>query len=550
MSRRVTFFLLAAAWLLPSTAFASNPWGIRLSHPTPDATTTAGIAWNTDASGTESVVEYGPTTAYGQTTTGTSNNRGSTLGTVHEVTLTGLTPDTVYHYRAGGPGGWSQDFAFRTAPVDVCTPFTVVAMGDDRSDDNSGPSPRWNPILRESLTTSPLMVLNTGDLVREGKEAKQWANWMRASDPYLGTAAHLPTMGNHDDGPGEGDDAYYNQLFHLPRNNVTGTEDYYYVTMGNLIAVSLSTMEFKGGTRPFGDQADWLDKVLTENPRLWKIVFFHHPIHTSVAGLFGKDLSHPPDEQGQNAALIPVFDKHNVDFVFYGHNHWYERFRPMRNGTIAANPGEGTWYVVTGGAGAMTFGLLNVINLFCPGAEGSSVCGGDHHYVELAFDGNVATYTARATATQLLSTDPKNQKELDKFIVSKPWPGGENPCEVVPVDPDPGPEPMPDTAAPDAAVTPDVPGPADTGAPHDPGTANDPGATVDRGVEEDPGVANDPGKAADTAGHTPDLGASVAPGGKSGSNCTAGTTPAGSAGIIVSFLFLLALIARRRGARS
>lgn len=550
MRSRIFPILLVIAWLSPAAADASEPWGIRLSYVTPDATTTAGVAWNTDSADAESIVEYGPTTAYGQTVTGTATNRGSTLGTVHEVNLTGLTPNTVYHYRVGGPGAWSQDFAFRTAHADQCTPFTVVAMGDDRSDDDSGPSPRWNPILKESLTTNPLMLLNTGDLVREGKEAKQWANWMRASDPHLATTAHLPTMGNHDDGPGEGDGALYNQLFHLPRNEVTGTEDYYYVTAGNLIVVSLSTMEFMGGTRPFSDQAAWLDKVLTENPRMWKIVFFHHPIHTSVAGIFGKDLSHPPDEQGQNAALIPVFDKHHVDFVFYGHNHWYERFRPMRNGTVAENPKEGTWYAVTGGAGAMTYGLLNAIKLFCPGAEGSSVCAGDHHYVELAFDGNVATYTARATATQLLTTDEGNRKVLDKFIVTKPWPNGENPCEVGPVDPDPGPEPVPDTAAPDAAVTPDVPGPADPGTPDDPGAATDPGTTVDRGVEQDPGVAADPGKAADTAGPTPDPGVPVASGGKSGGHCAAGALDASPAGAVVTFLFLLALIARRRSARS
>ena len=69
MSPRIAFFLAAAAWLLPVTALASAPWGIRLSNATPDATTTAGIAWNTDSAATETIVEYGRTTAYGQTAT-------------------------------------------------------------------------------------------------------------------------------------------------------------------------------------------------------------------------------------------------------------------------------------------------------------------------------------------------------------------------------------------------------------------------------------------------------------------------------------------------
>jgi hypothetical protein len=545
MIPRALGFLIAAAWLLPATAFAAEPWGVRLGYSTPDATTTASLAWNTDTDD-PTVVEYGTTTAYGMTVEGTSSARGADLRYVHEANLTGLKPDTVYHYRVGSPGGWSPDFTFRTAPADLCAPYSIVAMGDDRSDDDSGPSPRWNPILMESLSWKPLMVLNTGDLVRAGDEAKQWANWMRASDPGLGLAAHLPTLGNHDDGPGDGDTAHYNMLFHLPRNDVSGTEDYYYVTLGNMIVVSLSTMTFKGGTRPFADQAAWLDRVLTENPRLWRVVFFHHPIHTSVAGIFGWDLSHPPDEQDQNTALVPILDKHKVDFVFYGHNHWYERFKPMRGGAVASDPKDGTWYVVTGGAGAMTYGLLNAIKLFCPSADGSAVCAGDHHFVDLKVEGNTITYTARATATQLLTTDPGNQKVLDQFVVTKPWPEDlEDPCAEVPIEP----EPMPDAAAPDAAITPDVPPPQDPGAPADPGAPpQDPGVAVDRGPADegapnDPGIPGDPGVAADHGTPQP-------PSGKSGGGCAAGGGLPGPGAWAPILPFLLALAARRGRSRS
>ena len=66
MNPRMLGSLVLAACLLPAAAEASEPWGIRLSDATPDAATTAGIAWNTDAAG-ESQVEYGTSTAYGQT---------------------------------------------------------------------------------------------------------------------------------------------------------------------------------------------------------------------------------------------------------------------------------------------------------------------------------------------------------------------------------------------------------------------------------------------------------------------------------------------------
>ena len=47
----------------------------------------------------------------------------------------------------------------------------------------------------------------------------------------------------------------------------------------------------------------------------------------------------------------------------------------------------------------------------------------------------------------------RNGEVVDQFVVTKPWPDDEDPCEIVPPDP----EPVPDTAVPDAAVTPDVP---------------------------------------------------------------------------------------------
>ena len=74
----------------------------------------------------------------------------------------------------------------------------------------------------------------------------------------------MPCIGNHDNGPGEGDTANYNQIFALPRSQGTygsGTEDYYYFTYGNAIFAVLSTETFKGGAVPFATQADWLERL-------------------------------------------------------------------------------------------------------------------------------------------------------------------------------------------------------------------------------------------------------------------------------------------------
>jgi hypothetical protein len=73
----------------------------------------ATIAWTTNEA-SDSQVEYGPTTAYGSST-----SRDPALVTAHAVTLTGLSQATLYHVRvhsrdAAGNQATSPDFAFTT----------------------------------------------------------------------------------------------------------------------------------------------------------------------------------------------------------------------------------------------------------------------------------------------------------------------------------------------------------------------------------------------------------------------------------------------------
>lgn len=79
--------------------------------------TTASISWPTDQS-SDGAVEYGLTTGYGSATT------NATILWYHNVNLTGLSPNTTYHYRVKSKGtnnltGYSADYVFTTASVAV-----------------------------------------------------------------------------------------------------------------------------------------------------------------------------------------------------------------------------------------------------------------------------------------------------------------------------------------------------------------------------------------------------------------------------------------------
>ncbi|MCX8173466.1 MAG: fibronectin type III domain-containing protein [Thermoplasmata archaeon] len=82
--------------------------------------TSAIVTWTTDEPST-SVVEYGKTPAYGDVAI------GATGVTSHQVTLTGLSPATTYHFRVNSKDAYgntavSQDYNFTTASNDTTPP--------------------------------------------------------------------------------------------------------------------------------------------------------------------------------------------------------------------------------------------------------------------------------------------------------------------------------------------------------------------------------------------------------------------------------------------
>jgi hypothetical protein len=451
----------AACVLFASASATAAPKWIRLSivH---DASQTMTVAWHTTAAaGTK--VQYGTDAAnLTQPATGTSALGPGAFGTIHEAEMTGLSPGTKYYYRVGDDAdGWSSVLSFVTAPPphQDCGKLRFVFLGDNRPDSILGMGDNWTSILAEAAKDNPLFVLNGGDLVYDGKENGEWVdflNWTGGPTQYV---PFMPSMGNHDDDSTSGDGAQYNKLFALPRSTgpgSSGTEDYYFFTAGHAIFVALNTQNFKDGTPAFQKQATWLDDVLTNNVRRWKFVFFHHPIYTS-GGFLG--LTHPPDEQGQNEALVKVIDKHHVDFVFQSHNHWYERFQPS-NCTAKSKPGSdtpcpvgptgfdsGTVYLTSGGAGALTIPL-------CGSTAGLAACKTQHHYVVFDIDNESLQMKTWATSQQTLAEDPKNHVVIDEIKFAK------TPVSCA-VTPDGG---APDGAVPDGAVPDGAAGDASTDA--------------------------------------------------------------------------------------
>lgn len=87
-------------------------------------------------------------------------------------------------------------------------------------------------------------------------------------------------------------------------------------------------------------QMSWLERQLAASDAEWKIVFFHHPIYSSGRYAIQSAIRRQTLEQ----ALV----EHQVDAVFAGHEHFYERMMPQR----------GVMHFVVGASGSVRAGDL------------------------------------------------------------------------------------------------------------------------------------------------------------------------------------------------
>jgi len=87
------------------------------------------------------------------------------------------------------------------------------------------------------------------------------------------------------------------------------------------------------GNADWGRQLPWLRESLAASTSPWKVVVGHHPIYSS--GFYGND-------EVARKRLAPMFRTARVQMYINGHDHNYERSKPI----------NGTTYLVVGGGGA------------------------------------------------------------------------------------------------------------------------------------------------------------------------------------------------------
>ncbi|WP_300570539.1 metallophosphoesterase, partial [Flavobacterium sp.] len=267
-------------------------------------------------------------------------------------------------------------------------------------------------------TKAPAFVVFNGDIVETGSNATQWDNWFDYGKNLTDKSLIFHAQGNHDVASA----TYYQNIFELPKNNVPATELYYSVDYGDAIFICLNSE-----TPADAAQYTWLKNTLAANvSKKWKIISFHKPFYTVGP--------HSGEMDSYWNTWFKAFDDYGVDLILTGHDHLYERFKPINRNvsttnavaTYGSGPTEGRCQVVCGGAGAPlydagTSGLLQTFkkdyHFVKFDVTGTSLCGTVYDDTNVVID----NFCINKAAGKLV-TDSKEETKKDIFYPIKVYP--------------------------------------------------------------------------------------------------------------------------------
>lgn len=292
------------------------------------------------------IVEYGTTLAYGQSI------GNSTFGTMHEINITGLQPNTLYYYKVtitDSNGECNNNFSstFKSATNENLS-FTFVVLGDSRADSGEGVDTDQFPALIHGAVNNynPRFIIFTGDVVTAGGNEYDAIRdaWKTYTDIMANISDHIPifnAVGNHENIRNSDALLRYREVWMHPQNG-DGESGYYdelayWFEFGKSLFVFINTEEPSYSPRIASNQLIWLNNTLQKQGYAYKFVFFHRPVFGSNrTGTISKEF---PSDATQ---LDQMFSENNVTVVFCGHDHYY-----CYNTTQSNQK-----YVITGGAGA------------------------------------------------------------------------------------------------------------------------------------------------------------------------------------------------------
>jgi hypothetical protein len=312
--------------------------------------TSVAVNWRTDTTIVDGFVEWAPATHGPEFTSSVTKLSASMekLNVKHgeeplvkahyfSTTIEKLTPGKKYVYRVGSDNAWSEWHQIQTP--DSKEKLSFIYFGDAQNDIKS----MWSRVIREAYKTMPQVdfMLHAGDLINRHDRDLEWGEWFYAGSYIHATIPSVMTPGNHEYGKGVILSPQWRPQFNLPKNGPKGLEETCYVAnYSKLKVISLDAEQIDESPYYLKKQAQWLDSVLTHDPREWTAITFHYPVFSTKPNR---------DNENLRKEFKPIFDKHKVDIVLQGHDHAYGRgmVSNVPSGVGVNDKVSGTMYVVS-----------------------------------------------------------------------------------------------------------------------------------------------------------------------------------------------------------
>jgi predicted MPP superfamily phosphohydrolase len=304
------------------------------------------ITWSN--TGSADSIRWGYTNSYANGTFAGIKRAGYVSGTsFFKYTFATLNPNATLYYQIYDSKAkvWDKTNTFTTAAPDSTENYSFTALGDCRT----SLSVLTNISNLANSKHSTFSLFN-GDLTLSGKSTTEYNSFFTAAANFLANNIIYHAEGNHD--------AYstsiFSNLFDLPATN--GTSLYYAFHYGNGIFITLNTCDPGNAA-----QLAWLKTTLAAaaaDPKItWKVISFHHPFFNTG--------NHNGDMNAYRTTIWKAFDDYGVDLILNGHDHNYQRSKPInfnvsKTSPVAqygSGPQGGRCEIISGGAGAVLYNI-------------------------------------------------------------------------------------------------------------------------------------------------------------------------------------------------
>jgi len=265
----------------------------------------------------------------------------------NSVTVTDLDPGTTYIYQVGDGTKWSSTREFTTTTV--TDKFSFCAFGDLQASSTAIMSRFIAAAKTFETDTNPFFSLNVGDIndTDDRWDYSSYFGYLFDQVPCFANIDMTATYGNHEYmGTNDADNIKFLNGHPSPEpsskyNAELAGNGSYAVEYGNMLVIGLD-WEHKFGASTYAavqqEQAKWMKEVLSKTDKKWKIVTLHYPIFPSAS------------TPGSQNTFGPLFDEYNVQVVFCGHGHTFERVQVKEGGITSGSdrrtfkpvPGNGT----------------------------------------------------------------------------------------------------------------------------------------------------------------------------------------------------------------